>query len=275
MELERPGMQSTGNTIIVGIVGTPIVQVKMPGLVNPVFEDKGRDFVHIPIDVKPEGLKAFVETMRHWANFRGVVVTVPYKQTLVPYLDRLTDRAKVLNAVNVIRRNDDGTLDGDAQDGVGFVAALTSKGVKLAGKRVAVVGSGGVATAISYSLCEAGVADLSIQDIDKAKQEALIATLRKAFPDTKINGGVSSVAGLDVLVNGTPVGMNGDPNLPLPNDVLADLASTTVVADVVTMPAMTPFLTFAKERGCLIQPGVDLAAAQLETLHAFMNVPTL
>ena len=268
-------MQITGSTIIVGIVGTPIVQVKMPGLVNPVFEEKHRDFVHIPIDVKPEGLKAFVEMMRNWINFRGVVVTVPYKQALVPYLDRLTDRAKVLNAVNVIRRNEDGTLDGDAQDGVGFVAALTSKGVKLGGKRAAVVGSGGVATAISYSLCEAGVAEISIQDLDNTKQDILIGTLRKAFPNANVRGGVHSVAGLDVLVNATPVGMNGDPSLPLPAEVLADLASTTAVADVVTMPSMTPFLTLARERGCLIQQGVDMAAAQLETLHSFMNVPTV
>ena len=268
-------MQITGSTIIVGIVGTPIIQVKMPGLVNPVFDANGRDFVHIPIDVKPQGLKAFVEMMRNWVNFRGVVVTVPYKQSLVPYLDRLTDRARVLNAVNVIRRNDDGTLDGDAQDGVGFVAALTSKRVKLGGKRVAVIGSGGVATAIAYSLCEAGVSDISIRDLDNTKQDLLILTLRKAFPNTNVSAGVQSVVGLDVLVNATPVGMNGDPNLPLPKEVLDKLAPTTAVADVVTMPSMTPFLTLAKERGCLIQQGVDMAAAQLETLHAFMNVPTV
>jgi shikimate dehydrogenase len=268
-------MKITGTTIIVGIVGTPIVQVKMPALVNPVFEAKGRDFVHIPIDVKPEGLKAFVETMRNWVNFRGVVVTVPYKQAFVPYLDTLTDRARVLNAVNVIRRDEDGTLHGDAQDGVGFVAALGSKGVKLAGKRVAVVGAGGVATAISYSLGEAGVAEIAIQDVDARKQDLLIATLRNAFPSTALKSGITSVEGVDVLVNGTPVGMNGDPNLPLPATVLAGLKSTTVVADVVTMPAVTPFLQFAMDRGCLTQPGVDLAAAQLETLHGFMNVPTV
>jgi shikimate dehydrogenase len=268
-------MEITGSTIIVGIVGTPIVQVKMPGLVNPVFAEKNRDYVHIPIDVKPEGLKAFVETMRNWLNFRGVVVTVPYKQALVPYLDTLTDRARILNAVNVIRRNEDGTLDGDAQDGVGFVAALQSKGVDLKGKRAALIGSGGVATAIAYSLCESGVREIFIQDIDTAKQEGLMATLRNAFPQIDVRAGVKSVEDLDVLVNGTPVGMNGDPNLPLPAFVLEGLRAATVVADVVTMPAMTPFLTFAKERGCLIQQGVDMAAAQLQTLHAFMNVETV
>jgi shikimate dehydrogenase len=268
-------MQITGSTIIVGIVGTPIVQVKMPGLVNPVFAEKNRDYVHIPIDVKPEGLAAFVDMMRNWQNFRGVVVTVPYKQALVPYLDRLTDRARTLNAVNVIRRNEDGTLDGDAQDGVGFVAALQAKGVDLKGKRAAVVGSGGVATAISYSLCEAGVREIAIQDIDSAKQEILIATLRKAFPGLDVRAGVASVEGLDLVVNATPVGMNGDPNLPLPSAILDALQKTTVVADVVTMPAMTPFLAFAQGRGCLIQQGVDMAAAQLQTLHAFMNVETV
>jgi shikimate dehydrogenase len=268
-------MQITGSTLIVGIVGTPIIQVKMPGLVNPVFAANQRDVVHIPIDVKPEGLSAFVDLMRAWNNFRGVVVTVPYKQALVPYLDTLTERARVLNAVNVIRRNEDGTLDGDAQDGVGFVAALTSKGAVLKGKSVAVVGSGGVATAIAYSLCEAGVQHIHIQDLDTTKQNILIATLRKAFPAIDVQGGITSVSGLDLLVNATPVGMNGDPNLPLPADVLEPLTATTIVADVVTMPAMTPLLTLAKARGCLIQQGVDMAAAQLETLHGFMGVATV
>jgi shikimate dehydrogenase len=268
-------MQITGSTLIVGIVGTPIIQVKMPGLVNPVFAANNRDVVHIPIDVKPEGLKAFVDMMRAWNNFRGVVVTVPYKQALVPYLDSLTARARVLNAVNVIRKNEDGTLDGDAQDGVGFVAALTSKGALLKDKKVAVVGSGGVATAIAYSLCESGVREIAIQDLDTNKQNILIATLHKAFPAITVTGGITRIEGLDLLVNATPVGMNGDPNLPLPVDVLKPLSASTIVADVVTMPAMTPLLTLAKERGCLIQQGVDMAAAQLETLHGFMGVATV
>ena len=152
--------------------------------------------------------------------------------------------------------------------------ALTCLAVAGLTTRV-VVGAGGVATAISYSLGEAGVAEIAIQDVDARKQDLLLSTLRKAFPSIALKSGIASVDGVDVLVNGTPVGMNGDPNLPLPVAVLAGLTSSTVVADVVTMPAVTPFLQFAMDRGCLTQPGVDLAAAQLETLHGFMNVPTV
>ena len=76
----------TGTTAIVGLIGTPIVQVKMPALMNPYFADHGLDCVLIPMDIGAEAIPAFMATVRRWHNLRGIVVTVPYKQVLAPLL---------------------------------------------------------------------------------------------------------------------------------------------------------------------------------------------
>jgi shikimate dehydrogenase len=108
--------------------------------------------------------------------------------------------------------------------------------------------------------------------VDTAKQDTLIAKLRGAFPAIQIVAGVTSLAGLDILVNGTPVGMNGDPRLPLSDAVLAGLTARCFVADVVTAPTMTPFLALAKQRGCTVQTGIEMTETQLVSLAAFMGV---
>lgn len=261
----------TGTTAIVGLIGTPILQVKMPSLMNPYFAEQGLDCVLIPMDIGQHAIESFVATVRGWHNLLGIVVTVPYKQVLAPYMDGLTDRARRFSTVNAFRRDKDGTLHGDMFDGVGFVNALDAKGVGLAGKRAAVIGAGGVASAITNSLCESGVSRLFIQDMDSAKQDRLIATLRGAFPAIDIRAGIESVRDLDLLVNGTPVGMNDDPRLPLSADLLSTLSPDCFVADVVTAPAMTPFLRLAQQRGCAIQIGTDMTAPQMLTIARFLR----
>lgn len=262
----------TGTTAIVGLIGTPIVQVKMPSLMNPYFADHGLDCVLIPMDIGAEAIPAFMATVRRWHNLRGIVVTVPYKQVLAPLLDGLTDRARRFSTVNAFRRDADGTLHGDMFDGVGFVTALAAKDFALFGKRAAVIGAGGVASAIANSLCESGVASLLIQDLDAGKQDRLIATLQDAFPNIDIRAGIGSVRNLDLLVNGTPVGMNDDPRLPLPASTLDELTPGCFVADVVTAPAMTPFLTLAQRRGCVIQIGTDMTSPQMQVIARFLGV---
>ncbi len=265
-------MLVTGTTAVVGIIGNPIVQVKSPGVMNQYFTAHGLNTVLVPMEVAPGAVPAFIGTVRGWTNLRGIIVTVPYKQVLAPLMDRLTPRASRFSTINVFRRDPDGTLEGEMLDGVGFIAAATLHGVNPAGKSAAVIGAGGVACAIANALCENHVARLSIQDLDISKQDRLIATLQGVFPAIEIVAGIAGTAGLDILVNATPVGMNGDPRLPLPAATLAGLEGRCFVADVVTAPTMTPFLTLAQARGCTIQTGVEMTETQLLPLAGFMGV---
>ncbi len=265
-------MDVTGTTAIVGLVGTPIIQVKMPGVMNRYFAEHGLDFVLIPMDVSADGAPALMQAVRRWNNLRGIIVTVPFKQVIAGLSDRLTDRAARLTTANVVRRHADGTLEGDILDGVGFVAAARANGCAPEGKTAAVIGAGGVASAIANALCENGVARLSIQDVDTTKQDKLIATLRATFPKIEISGGITRVDDLDLLANGTPVGMNGDPSLPLSDAVLAGLTARSFVADVVTAPLMTPFLERARAAGCTVQTGIEMTTPQLMPMARFLGV---
>ena len=265
-------MLISGTTSMLAIIGNPIVQVKSPGAMNRYFADHGLDSVLVPMEIAPSAVPGFVAMVRGWSNCWGIIVTVPYKQVVAPLLDMLTPRAARFSTVNVFRREGDGTLHGEMFDGVGFIAAAAAHGVEPAGKTAAVVGAGGVACAIANSLCEHRVARLAIQDIDRGKQDALIATLRAAFPAVAIEAGIAGVGGTDILVNATPVGMNGDPRLPLPDAMLAELTGRCFVADVVTAPTMTPFLTLAQQRGCMFQTGLEMTEAQMSALVGFLGV---
>lgn len=262
----------SGATKVVGLIGTPIVQVKMPGVLNAYAAEHGIDTVLIPMDVAAEGVPDLMRMIRRWNNLHGVVVTVPFKQVAAALCDRLTDRAARLTTANVVRRDADGTLTGEILDGVGFVEAARANGFVPEGTRAAVIGAGGVASAIANSLCENGVAHLSIQDVDTTKQDRLVSVLRAAFPAVAVSGGIGRLDNLDLLVNGTPVGMNDDASLPLPRDLLTTLPAACYAADVVTAPLMTPFLTLARSRGCRIQTGIEMTRPQLLPMARFLGI---
>lgn len=266
-----------GSTELVAIVGSPIAQVKSPENFNRWFAEHQQNTVMLPIDLQHAGLDAFVQTLRSWHNLRGCVVTVPYKQLLAGRLDRLSERAKALRSVNVIRREADGELVGDIVDGEGFLNAARKHGFDPQGKQALVIGTGGVGSAIAYSLCQAGVSHLLISDLDPERVETLGNLLRNAFPDTVIGANPKSLAQFDLVVNATPVGMSaaeGGPT-PLPLSLMDTLASTALVADVVTSPPITPFLAIAQRIGCAIQTGPEMALAQLGNLGHFMGVTPL
>lgn len=261
-----------GSTELVAIVGSPIAQVKSPENFNTWFAQHGRDLAMLAIDLNEAALDAFLATLRGWRNLRGCVVTVPYKQLLAERLDGVSARAAALRSVNVIRREADGRLLGDNVDGDGFLNAARQHGFIGHGQRALVVGAGGVGSAIAWTLAEAGVAELTLADVSAAHAEGLAALLRDAFPQLAVHTDYPSLAGFDLVVNASPVGMGGSGELPLPLAQLETLRAGSLVADVVTSPEITPLLEVAQRMGCQVQTGAEMAFAQLGNLGAFMGV---
>jgi shikimate dehydrogenase len=254
-----------GGTTRVGlIIGHPIAQVKSPGLFNRHFAERGEDRVLVPADIAPERVGDILAALRGWHNADGAVVTVPHKRAVVPHLDALTDRARRLRAANVIRRDAEGRLTGENVDGLGFAAAAAAHGFAPAGRAALVVGAGGVGSAIADALCEGGIARLALADLSAEAVAWLARSLAEAFPRVAVEtpAAVSDLAGFDLVCNATPVGMGGAAELPLPAAVIDTLRPATLVADVVTDPAMTPFLLRARARGCRVQAGGEMAAAR-------------
>lgn len=264
-----------GATKLVAIVGSPIAQVKSPANFNSWFQENDLDLAMIPIDVRADSVAGFIDTLRGWQNLQGCVITVPYKQVIAPLLDHLSHRAALLGSVNVIRREADGTLLGDNVDGEGFVGAARQQGFEPQGKKALVLGAGGVGSAIACALCEAGIDELVITDLDSQRVQALAATLHNAFPNTRISHEYSSLAEFALVANASPVGMGDSGELPLPAALLETLPAGCLAADVVTSPVVTPFLARAQALGATIQTGPQMARAQMGNLGHFMGVTPL
>jgi shikimate dehydrogenase len=150
----------------------------------------------------------------------GVLVTVPHKQRAAALVDELTPRAQHLNAINVIRKLADGRLQGDMLDGVGFQLAAEAHGFSAAGKKGLLSGCGGVGSAIAWGLCEAGIRQLALYDQNPATLQLLHNRLATHFPHVHLVDLPATLAGLDLLVNGSPAGMAGFEPLPLPQTLL-------------------------------------------------------
>ncbi|EHG6149476.1 shikimate dehydrogenase [Escherichia fergusonii] len=261
----------TGFTQVVAVIGHPINQVKSPENFNRYFAQQQMDSVMIPIDIEPDAVAGYLNALRGWKNMSGVLVTVPHKQRVAALLDELSPRALHLNAVNVVRKLPDGRLKGDMLDGVGFLLAAKEHNFQSSGKKALLSGCGGVGSAIAWGLCEAGATHLAIYDQNPAMQQSLFNRLATHFPHVHLSSLPETLQDIDILINGSPAGMVGFDPLPIPPALLETLTSATHVADVVTAPVMTPLLTFAQQRGCVIQTGPEMALAQMKLMGEFIG----
>jgi shikimate dehydrogenase len=261
-----------GTTRVTLIIGHPIAQVRSPALFNRRFRDLGSDSVMIPADISPKQLPYFLDLLRGWNNADGCVVTIPHKRAIVGDLDELTERAERLGAVNVVRRMRDGRLKGDNVDGLGFLNAAKAHGFDPDGRAALVIGCGGAGSAIADALCASRIRLLMVRDIDPQRALWLTKLLGEAFPSVTLSVSVDDdLSPFDLVANASPVGMSGTAELPIPASAIASIRADALVADVVTEPAMTPFLQLAELGGRYIQQGPETAAGQTELLGRFIG----
>jgi shikimate dehydrogenase len=238
---------------------------------NPYFEEAGVNAVVVPMGCKSEHYPEFLKSVFLLDNIRGALITMPHKVTTVGLLDEVTASVRVAGACNAVKRLADGRLVGDMFDGAGFVRGVQRKGFDLTGKRVLVVGTGGVGCAIAASLAGAGIAAISLFDVNNASSEALAQRLKDNYPKIEVRTGSPDPAGHDLVVNATPMGMNdGD---PLPLDV-SRLSPSTFVGEVVMKAETTAFLAAAQARGCQTQVGTDMLYEQIPAYLEYFGLPT-
>lgn len=255
-----------GETRVLAIVGDPIAQVKSPAGVTQALLESGRNAVLVPSHVAPADLDAYVSGLSLAKNLDGIIVTVPHKFAMHAHCATATERARFLGAVNVLRRNPDGSWHGDMFDGEGFVSAIRSAGAEPEGQRALLVGAGGAGSAIALALLENGVAELAIHDGDVARRDGLIGRLQSRFGD-KVKVGSDDPTGFGVVVNATPVGMRPEDPYPLQAD---KLSGEMFVGDVITAPAVTPLIEAARRLGCRTQVGGGMFAAVRDLMLSFL-----
>ena len=255
-------MSVTGRTTLAAVIGDPIRHSRSPQILNAAFAATGLDWVYVALEVAEGRVPAALEGVRA-LGIAGLSVTMPHKTAVAVHLDRhdpayegddLSPEARRLRAVNCVV-NRDGALIGHNTDGAGFVASLRADaGFDPAGARCVVLGAGGAARALVLALAGAGADEVAVVNRTGSSAEAAAA----------LAGGRGRVAGLDqvakgdLVVNATPVGMDGT-SLPLDPDLLR---GGQLVADIIVEPVVTPLLREAEARGARTLGGLGMLAHQ-------------
>ena len=264
-------MLINGHTEVIAHIGFPTHAFKAPMIYNPYFEQQGINALVVPMGCKVEDYPVFLRAIFKLSNIRGALITMPHKVSTLALLDEVLPAAAIAGACNAVRLGPQGQLQGDMFDGEGFVRGVLRKGFKLQGTRVLVVGAGGVGSAIAASLAAAGVAAISLFDVNAAAAEALAGRLRAHYPALQVATGSNDPVGHELVVNATPMGMNEGDALPI--DV-SRIAPATFVGEVVMRTEMTAFLSAARARGCPVQVGSDMLFEQIPAYLEYFNLPT-
>ncbi len=206
---------------------------------SPQIHGNLGEYTYRLFEKEPEELASFLKS----GEFTGLNVTIPYKKDVIPYLDHLSDRARMIGAVNTVVRKADGTLIGHNTDYFGFFSMLTRSGLQVAGKKVLVLGSGGASATVTAVLKEQG-ADVIV--ISRSGENHY--------------GNLHLHADAAVIVNTTPLGMY--PNTGVSPVDLSVFSKLEGVLDVVYNPARTQLLLNAERRGLVTENGLWMLVAQ-------------
>ena len=256
-------MVISGKTRVCGVIGDPIEHTLSPIMHNAAFEALKLDYVFLAFKVKPAEVGNAISGMRA-LSIHGLNVTMPHKNAVIKYLDEIDPAGKTIASANTIL-NKDGRLFGFNTDGVGALNALEQNGVEPRGKKVLLLGAGGAAKAIAYTLSQEADELVILNRTPKPATE--LANLLKQKFNKKINAGELSpsavkdnLADSDVLINATSVGMKPNANqTPVaPEWLKPDLA----VMDIVYNPIETKLAKDAKAAGAKVVSGVEMLIYQ-------------
>lgn len=233
-----------------------------PAMHNAAFEALGIDAVYRAVDVPPRELADRVAELRG-GEMLGANVTIPHKEAVLPYLDRLTDAATAIHAVNTIVRTGDELL-GDNTDAGGFLRALAESGIEVHGVPAVVLGAGGAARAVAYALATAGAASVQVYNRTTSRAARIAIELAEYGSVRVVEAGELGMAGraARLLVNATSVGMAGTEHADRMPLHAAALPEDGAVVDIVYRPAETPLLREASRRGLITQNGAAMLVHQ-------------
>jgi len=192
----------------------------------------------------------------------GLNVTVPHKEKVIPFLDRLDEEAALIGAVNTITLKN-GRLIGSNTDGKGFIRSLGQKGFRPRGKSAAIIGAGGSARAIGVALCRAGLSKLTVINRSAPRGRRLARTLSKlgdvSFAASDKSLAARAAEAADIIVQTTPCGMKQSDALPVRG--LA-FHKGQWVYDIIYSPIETSFLKKARLKGAKTLNGLGMLVYQ-------------
>jgi shikimate dehydrogenase len=251
----------TGATRVAAVIGDPIDHSLSPVLHNAGYAALDLDWVYVALRVERADAPVAFAGARALVGLAGLNVTMPHKAAAARSADRVSDEVAALGVANTVV-NENGALVAHNTDVAGFTQAVTDAfGCGLEGLRMAVIGAGGAARAVAAAGRAAGAAriDVVARRRTPAEEAAALAGGRgRAVPWSSVAAS-TVVAKADIVVNATPLGMDGDNSLPAWADAIS---GEHKVMDLVYSPPETALLRRARERGASATNGLGMLVQQ-------------
>lgn len=252
---------------LVGVIGWPVSHSLSPAMHNRAFRECGfSDWRYVALPVENAQVKNAVHGLRA-LGFVGANVTVPHKETVLPHLDRVSDDARLIKAVNTIAIEKDGALVGHNTDVIGLIADFTEHKIDLKNHRALILGAGGSARAVVHALMRMGCADITIMNRTKNKADDIAAEIVAIREDVKFRtaslnlGSDDPIAGYKIIINTTSLGM-GDARGEMPWNSSLAFTKDQIVYDLIYNPEQTLLLRHAVLCGARAINGLGMLVHQ-------------
>ncbi|MCX8650416.1 shikimate dehydrogenase [Gilliamella sp. B2776] len=264
-----------GHHLLIGLMAYPIRHSLSPQMQNISYSKLNIPYVYLAFEVDQEKLPDAIKGLRA-LGLRGSAVSMPNKQLVCQYLDKLTPAVEISGACNTIS-NDNGVLTGYNTDGIGYMRMLKEANVDVIGKKITIMGAGGAATAIVVQAALDGVKEIAIFNQKDECYRKIKAIAKKLNKDTQCKVHITDlddkkqlrkeIAESVVICNATGVGMKPLENQSLITDPTM-LRADLVVTDCIYSPRKTKLLEIAEQQGCKILNGIGMmlwqGAAQIK-----------
>ncbi|PFO03641.1 shikimate dehydrogenase [Bacillus sp. AFS076308] len=243
-----------------GVLGNPIGHSMSPVMHNDLFSLYNIDAEYLPFLVQEDELRDAVNGLRA-LGAGGFNVTVPHKSSIIPFLDEVDELAASIGAVNTVI-NKDGKLIGYNTDGLGFLKGLDAYLTKIEGQKILVIGAGGAARAIYFTLAKEKPMQIDIANRTLEKAVQLIEECPYSISSRALTlkDASSELGEYDLIIQTTMIGM--EPNITERPITLEYLREDSVVCEIIYNPLETRILREAKSIGATVQNGIDMFVYQ-------------
>lgn len=245
---------------LVGLIGWPVEHSVSPAMHNAAFEALDLPWHYTLLPTPPGEVEAMLKDLRA-GNYRGVNVTVPHKQAVMPFMDEISAAGQAIGAVNTIVVQKQ-RLTGHNTDSNGFLAALREAGFEPTGRRALVLGAGGAARSVVYALAQTGCT-ITIHNRTVQRAHELVRDMRNAGIEASVATPLTELETIrfDLLVNATTVGTWPESNAsPWPEAL--PLPPHWTVFDLVYNPPETQLLARARNAGAKTIGGLGMLVHQ-------------
>jgi len=227
------------------VIGNPIEHSLSPKLHNHWIRENNIDAIYDKKQLNENDIEAIINEVKN-DKINGINVTIPFKKSIIPYLDQLTLIAKEAQSVNTIFKKDNKVFGGNT-DISGFEHSLKHINYDVKNKKVFILGAGGVVPSIILALKKLGVSKISLSNRTKEKAE----DLKKIYKDLEVISWGQCVD-FDIIINATSLGLKKDDQIELD---FSKFKSDKLFYDVIYNPSKTNFLLKGEKLGNKIENG--------------------